>query len=212
MNNSIKKIILRILEISFENRLSHIGSCIGAAQIIYDIYNNKKKDEIFILSSGHAWLAELCTKEHFGLINNPEELILKFGMHPKRQSGAYISSGSLGMAASVALGAALVRSDNVHVLISDGELASGAIWEVFYLACKKNVKNLRIYINYNGYSAYDTVEEFLINKINIFSNLNIKIYNTTKEPIFSLLPGLSAHYEVLSKTKYKEIKEYYEKL
>ena len=41
----------RILDIAWYNDLSHLGSYFSAAGIIEEIFETKKKDDIFILSS-----------------------------------------------------------------------------------------------------------------------------------------------------------------
>src|SRR2546427_251920 len=61
-NKDLKK---RIIEISYKNKLSHIGSCLTAVDIIDEIYAIKKPNEKFILSSGHAGLALYCVIEKY---------------------------------------------------------------------------------------------------------------------------------------------------
>ena len=52
-----KALRLRIIDISFQRSLSHIGSCLSAVDMINAVYKVKKRDEKFILSSGHAGVA-----------------------------------------------------------------------------------------------------------------------------------------------------------
>ena len=47
----------RITEIAYKNKLSHLGSYLSSVDIIDKIYKTKDKEDIFILSSGHAALA-----------------------------------------------------------------------------------------------------------------------------------------------------------
>ena len=47
----------RIIDLSYKLRLSHIGSCLNAVNVLDHIYNVKKKDDPVILSSGHMGLA-----------------------------------------------------------------------------------------------------------------------------------------------------------
>ena len=47
----------RILDISYKNRLSHLGSYFSSVGIIDDIYDKMDKEDIFILSSGHCAVA-----------------------------------------------------------------------------------------------------------------------------------------------------------
>jgi len=49
--NNIHPIEKRILDITYQEKLSHLSSCLSAWPIIYEIYNKKQDDEIFILSN-----------------------------------------------------------------------------------------------------------------------------------------------------------------
>jgi transketolase N-terminal domain/subunit len=68
----------RILEIAFKNKLSHLGSYLSSLEIIEEIYKNKKSEDIFILSSGHAALALYVVLEAYEG-KNAEELFKKHG-------------------------------------------------------------------------------------------------------------------------------------
>ena len=73
----------RILEIAYKHKLSHLGSYFSSVDIIDKIYKTKNKDDIFILSSGHAALALYVVIEKYEG-KNAEELFLKHGGHPHR--------------------------------------------------------------------------------------------------------------------------------
>ena len=51
------KLFERILDIAYENKLSHLGSYFSSVGIIDEVYGLMEKDDIFILSSGHCALA-----------------------------------------------------------------------------------------------------------------------------------------------------------
>jgi len=82
------------------------------------------------------------------------------------------------------------RDKNVYCLISDGEAFEGTMWEVGNVKQRYGVDNLIVYMNYNGFAAYEEVDENFINR---FANMlpcyvkqtNVSDYN---------LSGLSAHY------------------
>lgn len=226
MNNTIKKIILRIIDISYKNQLSHIGSSITCAEIIYDIYNNKKKDDLFILSCGHSYLAQLVVLEYFRLIDSAEDISRSVGTHPKRdlENHTTISTGSLGMGLPISVGFAMIDSyRNVHCLISDGEIREGANWEALQFinnfSTKQNdhqlLNNLKIHVNANGYSALGSVNlEKLKQELSGFKNCNLLIHNTSfnefNYPDF--MYGLKAHYQVLNEEQYFILTKYYEQL
>ena len=103
--NQLNKLEKRVLEISYNKKLSHISSCLTAVNLIDNIYKIKKSEDIFILSSGHAGLALYCILEKYEG-KNAEELFDKHGVHPNRnlEDGIYCSSGSLGSAITIAAG------------------------------------------------------------------------------------------------------------
>jgi len=194
----------RILEIAYKHKLGHLGSYLSAAGIVDEIYENKDPDDIFILSSGHAALALYAALEKYEG-KNAEELFLKHGGHPHRDedNGIYCSTGSLGLGITVAVGRALANKNRkVHVLISDGESAEGSVWEALRFIKESNLSNIEIYVNVNGYAAYDKVDvKYLVDRLKIFlPTINIRYTSVNQYPF---LRGLNAHYHVMSEEDYK---------
>lgn len=77
-----------------------------------------------------------------------------------------IASGSLGQGLSSACGHALAKQmsgDNkaVFVLMGDGELQEGQIWEAVMFAASNKVKNLVGVVDYNGQQIDGTVDSVL---------------------------------------------------
>jgi len=139
----------------------HPTSCCSAADVAaalffghmrYDpknphYYNNDR----FILSKGHAAPLLYAVWAENGFVPVPELLRLRqFGSdlegHPTpRLAFADVATGSLGQGLGVGVGMALAaRQDkldyNTYVLMGDGEIAEGAVWEAASLAgvCKLN--------------------------------------------------------------------------
>ena len=201
MDLKLKK---RILEIAYKHKLSHLGSYLSAVGIINEIYKSKQPEDIFILSSGHAALALYVVLEKYEG-KNTEELFLKHGGHPHRDeaNGIYCSTGSLGLGITVAVGRALVDKDRkVHVLISDGESAEGSVWESLRFIQENNLTNIEVYVNVNGYAAYDKVDiKYLADRLKAFlPSINIRYTDVNQYPF---LRGLNAHYHVMSEEDYK---------
>ena len=193
-----------ILEIAYKHKLSHLGSYLSASDIIDEIYENKDPDDIFILSSGHAALALYAALEKYEG-KNAEELFIKHGGHPHRdeKNGIYCSTGSLGLGITVAVGRALANKNRkVHVLISDGESAEGSVWESLRFIKESNLSNIEVYVNINGYAAYDKVDiKYLVDRLKVFlPTINIR-YTSVNQ--YSFLRGLNAHYHVMSEEDYK---------
>ena len=204
INEILKK---RILDISYKYKLSHIGSCLTAVDIIDEIYRTKKPYEKFILSSGHAGVALYCVIEKYEGID-AEKIWLHHGTHPDRCKDCqiYCSSGSLGHGIGIGVGMALSdRSKNIYVLLSDGECAEGAVWESIRVAQDQNLKNIKIYVNCNGWAAYKQVKfHQIITQYYGFPNVQIE-YKTTNFDEFPFLQGQDAHYHILTKEEYEKI-------
>ena len=189
----------RILEIAHKNKLSHLGSYFSALGIIDEIYSKKNKDDIFILSSGHAALALYVVLENYHG-HNAEELFKKHGGHPHRdeENNIYCSTGSLGLGITVAVGRALAdKNKKVYVLISDGESAEGSVWESLRFIKENNIENIEVYVNINGYAAYDKVDtKYLSDRLTVFlPSIHLR-YTSVQE--FPFLKGLNAHYHVMN--------------
>jgi transketolase len=196
----------RILEIAYKNKLSHLGSYLSSLEIIEEIYKKKNSEDIFILSSGHAALALYVVLEAYEG-RNAEKLFKKHGGHPHRdeENGLYCSTGSLGLGITVAVGRALANPKRkVYVLISDGEAAEGSIWEALRFIHDQNIKNIEVYVNINGYAAYDKVDsEYLSNRLLTFlPSINLRYTSVNQYPF---LKGINAHYHVMSEENYKSI-------
>jgi transketolase len=194
----------RILEIAYKHKLSHLGSYLSAVNIIDEIYESKNPNDIFILSSGHAALALYVILEKYEG-KNAEKLFLKHGGHPHRdeENGIYCSTGSLGLGITVAVGRALAdKNKKIYVLISDGESAEGSVWEALRFIQENNLTNIEVYVNVNGYAAYDKVDvKYLVDRLKVFlPSINIRYTNVNQYPF---LRGLNAHYHVMSEEDYK---------
>ncbi len=127
----------------------------------------------FILSKGHAaplLYAVLAEAGYFPV----EELqtLRRIGSplegHPnrKRLPAVEASTGSLGQGLSIGLGHALAarldgRDYRVYVLLGDGEIDEGQVWEAAAAARKYKVSNLIAIIDHNGYQQTGPTSEVL---------------------------------------------------
>jgi transketolase len=200
------KLKKRILEIAYKNKLSHLGSYLSSLEIIEEIYKKKNPEDIFILSSGHAALALYVVLEAYEG-KNAEVLFKKHGGHPHRneEDGLYCSTGSLGLGITVAVGRALANPKRkVYVLISDGESAEGSVWEALRFIHDQNIKNIEVYVNINGYAAYDKIDsKYLSDRLLAFlPNINLRYTSVNQYPF---LKGINAHYHIMSEEEYKSI-------
>ncbi|MCL5676285.1 MAG: transketolase, partial [Firmicutes bacterium] len=125
----------------------------------------------FILSKGHAAPALYATLAARGFLL-PDELLTfdqinsRLQGHPcmRTTPGVDMSSGSLGQGLSVGLGMALgsgLRGRQLHVwvLLGDGELQEGQVWEAAMAASKYKVANLTAIVDLNALQLAGSTEE-----------------------------------------------------
>ncbi len=176
----IKKDILKMIYIA---QSGHPGGSLSCANIIYILYNNImrinrnnpqwEKRDIFILSKGHAAPALYAVLSQIGFIKREELFTLRqFGSnlqgHPIKnpQFGIEISTGSLGIGLSIGVGCALAakldkKNKNIYVLLGDGELNEGAIWEASMAASHFKLDNLIAIVDRNGFQSDGSTEEIM---------------------------------------------------
>jgi transketolase len=149
----------------------HLGSAFSAQEIIrvlYDSvlkYNSKNPEwperDFFILSKGHGCLAHYSILADKGFISVDE---LKdyasvnsrlAGCSESLVPGIETTTGALGHGLSVGVGLALGSKmlghrNRTYVVLGDGELNEGSIWEALMCAQKYKLENLYIIIDANG--------------------------------------------------------------
>lgn len=200
-----KELAKRALQISYDHKLSHLGSVLTTLPIVDEIYKGHQIGNKVVLSNGHAGLAQYVALEHyFGI--DAEETLVKHGIHPVRDPERMldVSTGSLGQGITVACGLALAdRTRPVDCVISDGELAEGACWEALFFAQRQHLDNIRIHVNWNCLSAYQETDKFMLETLQKFP---VRIWETQQYlPDVPFLKGLKAHYHVMSQDDYNEI-------
>jgi transketolase len=123
----------------------------------------------FILSKGHSSIGQYSVMALRGFL--PVEELKTFDKggsrlqgHPDvtRLPGLETSTGSLGQGLSVGLGIALgarLRDERFHtfVMIGDGELQEGMIWEALHIAPRYKLGNLTAILDWNGLQQFGWV-------------------------------------------------------
>lgn len=196
----------RLIDITYQERLSHLSSTLSALPIIEEIYSQRKDDEVFILSNGHAGLAlYVVLEKYYGV--DPVAMLHKHGIHPNRdlENHLYCSTGSLGSGLLIAVGHALAKPNkNVYCMISDGECAEGSIWEALRFIHDNKIDNLNVYANVNGMGAYDKIDSIALSHrlVAFLPRINIRY---SYPPTWSFAKDLLTHYYVLKPEDYAEI-------
>ena len=150
-----------LLEV-YSAQSGHPGGSLSCADILVSIYFELIKDgDKVVLSKGHASPALYAVLAEKGFF--PKEELATFRKinsnlqgHPSllKTNGVDASSGSLGQGLSIANGMALSfkmdKKDNfVYVILGDGELQEGQIWEAAMTANHYNLNNLIVFVDYN---------------------------------------------------------------
>ncbi|MEJ7645864.1 MAG: transketolase [Chryseolinea sp.] len=131
-------------------------------------------EDLFFLSNGHispVWYSTLARAGYFDVkeLKTFRQLNSRLQGHPATHEhlpGIRIASGSLGQGLSVALGAAQAKKldkDNrlVFVLMGDGELQEGQVWEAAMYAAHNKMDNVIATIDYNGQQIDGPVDKIL---------------------------------------------------
>ena len=127
--------------------------------------------DVFYLSNGHISPVWYSTMARRGLIPVAElatfrKLDSRLQGHPttaEHLDHVRIASGSLGQGLSAACGHALAKKMNgdgkaVFVLMGDGELQEGQVWEAAMFAASNKVNNLIGVVDWNGQQIDGTVD------------------------------------------------------
>jgi len=157
----------------------HVGGPFSAMDILVALYFRVMKIDPkeprmpdrnrFILSKGHSSIGQYSVMALRGFL--PIEELKTFGKggsrlqgHPDvtRLPGLETSTGSLGQGLSVGLGIALgarLRGEKFHtfVMIGDGELQEGMIWEALHIAPRYKLGNLTAILDWNGLQQFGWV-------------------------------------------------------
>jgi transketolase len=131
------------------------------------------KRDVFILSKGHAaplLYAVLAEAGYFPKeeLNTLRKLGSPLEGHPnmRRLAGVEASTGSLGQGLSIGIGHALAaRLDKyptrVYVLMGDGEIEEGEVWEAAMAAAKYKLDNLVGIVDQNNYQQTGPTSEVM---------------------------------------------------
>jgi transketolase len=163
----------------------HPGGSLGCADFVTALYFHimehnpefkmeGKGEDMFFLSNGHIsplWYSVLARAGYFDVaeLATFRKINSRLQGHPATEEGLpgiRVASGSLGQGLSVAAGAAQMKKlegDNrhVYVLMGDGEIQEGQVWEAAMYAAHHKIDNLIATIDYNGQQIDGPVDEVM---------------------------------------------------
>jgi transketolase len=174
--NELRKDVVKMVYLAKDG---HPGPALSIADIIATLYfkvlhidgknPNWEKRDRFILSKGHACPVVYSALARRGFF--PEEILptlrafgSKLQGHPdmKKTPGIDMTSGSLGNGLSIGLGMTLAakylgNEYYVYVIMGDGELQEGIVWEAMMAAAKYQAGRLIVFVDHNGLQSGDSV-------------------------------------------------------
>lgn len=167
----VRRDIVRMINAA---KSGHPGGSLGCTDLMTALFNgvmNHEPDnfsmsglgqDVFILSIGHTapvLYSVLARSGYFDIeeLNTFRQLNSRLQGHPATQEGlpgVRIATGSLGQGLSATIGIALSKKLNndpnlIFVLMGDGELQEGQVWEAAMFAAAKKVDNLIAIVDHN---------------------------------------------------------------
>lgn len=159
---------------------AHIGGGFSAMEILASLYSvanipsmdDEGRDRI-IISKGHCVLAYYTALWKRGYVSEAELDTFetdgtKFHGHPHRNlaKGIEFSGGSLGLGVSYAVGVAKACQEKglknkIYVLLGDGELDEGIVWEALMSIAHFGLDNIVIIVDRNEYQLDGRTEDVL---------------------------------------------------
>lgn len=171
----------KILELSQKVAAVHIAPAFSCIEILDTIYfglmrfnEDGTPYDTFILSKGHGAMAQYAILEERGVwksgdMNEYIKPCGKLGGHPDYGTrGIEASTGSLGHGLPIALGLSLAdRVFNVdrrtYVVLSDGELQEGSVWEALMLGPTLRLTQLIAFVDLNHFQSLGEIRQILPN-------------------------------------------------
>jgi transketolase len=162
-------------------KVGHLGGASSCAEILAVLYFAVMRHDPrnptwagrdrFIMSKGHSAMAQYAALAESGYfpvedLAKSKDLGCYLQGHPdiRKTPGIEANTGSLGQGLSVGLGLALAgKLDNathrIYVLLGDGELAEGQVWEAAMAAAAYQTDNLVAIIDHNRLQATGAIND-----------------------------------------------------
>lgn len=173
---------LRIVDSLEGGRRGHVGASLSIVELLRVLYDDvldvrpheprwPERDR-FILSKGHGCLTQYALLADKGFFS-PDELLRQctpgalLGGHPDTHvPGVEASTGALGHGLAIGVGFALAarmagRTSRTFVVMGDGEIDEGSVWEAALSAAKHKLSSLTAIVDYNKLQSYGAVSDVL---------------------------------------------------
>lgn len=172
-----------VVEMIVAGKAGHIGGDMSVMETLVSLYfhamnispenQDDPNRDMFVMSKGHcveSLYAVLAAKGFFPIeqvIKEYSQFGSRFIGHPNNKlPGIEMNSGSLGHGLPVAVGMALAqkmdnRPSRTYVVMGDGELAEGSVWEGAMSATQYKLDNLCAVVDRNRLQISGTTEEVM---------------------------------------------------
>lgn len=163
---------IQVLRMVYDHQTGHIGGAFSIAEILTALYfHHLRLDpanpgwpdrDRLVFSKGHACAMLYTILAHRGYFPVEElrtfrELNSRLQGHPERQKtpGIEVPAGPLGHGVAIGAGMALAAKmegskRRIYVVLGDGEINAGVIWEGALVTAKYQLDNLKAILDYNG--------------------------------------------------------------
>ena len=183
LQEKCKQFRVDLVKLLHSIQTGHPGGSLSAVEIVTTLYNeimnvdpknpNKPDRDVFILGKGHAAPILYLVLADMGFF--PKELLSTLRQldsclqgHPcaRKLAGVDLSTGPLGLGISAAVGrAAAAKQDKsaetVYVMMGDGEIQEGIVWEAAMAASKYKLDNLVAILDNNGVQLDGPVDKIM---------------------------------------------------
>jgi len=205
----------RILDISQTVSALHIAPAFSCLELVDTAYfglmnrtGNRDTDDTFILSKGHGSLAQYVVLEELGII--PPDFLNHYcrpgwplATHPDYGTpGIEASTGSLGHGLGLAVGMAYAdkmngKNRDVYLVMSDGELMEGAVWEALMVAPSFGITGIVALVDLNDFQSLGrtsvTLPNFypMLDKLQAFGWEAVEVNGHDGQALFAAVTGRS---------------------
>ena len=172
-----------ILDMAHSGSTVHIVCAFSIVELLTTLYRSHLKfdpahpdapdRDYMVLSKGHGVMAQYACLHELGVLSDAD-LSQYFkngtrlkGLADSHVPGVEVTAGSLGHGLSVGVGLALAaklnKTDQIcYVLVGDGEINEGAIWEAMLFAAHFKLDNLIVIVDKNGFQAMGSTDEVMM--------------------------------------------------
>jgi len=174
---------IKVIKVLGKFGYGHIGGSMSIAEIVAVLYfhemnidpkNPQFADrDRFILSKGHACFTQYAALAELGIISEqdlakPYRVDSPIQAHPELGvcPGIEMTTGALGQGLSAGIGMTIgaklrEKSFRIYVVLGDGELDEGQVWEAAMLAPKYKLDNMVAIVDYNKHTLSGRTAEIM---------------------------------------------------